>query len=321
MRKMTKDFAIRLALNVLNLFNILLHCLGSYLLICLYKRNTKTVQQTYIINLSLTEILACLVMLLEDGPGLIQFDTRVSMTLKDVNMYLYIVIYVVFCVYYWDMILITTDRLAATILHFKYPLYWDKGKAKLTVIGTWAIAMLACVAISVAYKLTKFNFRNIFTKYVHSAFNFIFILFVIYTYSYIFLKYLQRSREPSRNYGQIGEQVQGICGLFCNSKFYVSILLVATFVIFMGIPNLVYLSYHLSDIHIHKLKEALKLFYQFSFLSDAFVYIFMQPAVRRMLLLKLGLIKPTGSSTLYVHRNVVRTSLALSTAHVNISEV
>ena len=313
-------FAVHVTLVVLNAFNLLSHFVGSYLLICLYKSGAKTVQQTYLINLSLTEILASLIMLLEDGLHFIPFDNSILTEINRTEKYFYIVIYVTFCVYYWDMILITADRLAATILHMKYPLYWDKGKAMNAVIGTWTVAIVTCIAVSIAYKFTKFNFKKIFTNYVHSIFIFSFMLFVVYTYSYIFHKYKQSRRRPSV-YTQNNGRLQSVCGIFCNSKFYITILLVGTFILFMVVPNLIYLFCDLSRSYdTHTVKDIVKIFYQFSFLSDACVYIFMQPAVRATLLTKTGIRRQT-IHVMSVHRTIVNNTLALPRVAITTSGV
>ena len=287
---------------LLNIVNVILHCIGSYLLIHLYKHGTKTVQQTYLINLSLTEILACLMILGED---VMEFTPVDVIIIGKMSKYFHIIVLVTCCCYYWSIVLITSDRLAATILHIKYPLYCDKNKAKYIVVGTWTFALVTSVTISIAYYLTRFDFKMVFTTYTNTVFNFGFIIFVIFTYSYIFHKYKLRQRALSAN------NRQSILQLFRNSKFYVSILLAITFLLFMVTPNFILLFYELSHSDDkHTVRDATKVFYQFSFLSDACVYIFMQPAVRRLFLLKTG-IRRQSISTLFVHRNVLGKDLII----------
>ena len=275
---------IDIALVTMNIINMLYHAMGSFLLISIYKRRRQTTQQLYIINLSLTEFIACVMILLEEFPDLIPMNITVSTTLKLVDKYLYVIIYVIFCLYYISMMFITMDRLLGVLLNIKYPIYWSKRKTKYLLLTTWIIVVIACVVVSTIYKLTKFDYKVFFTTYIHSILNFNFILLVLFTYTYIFHQY---TRSVSRI--QVTRH-QSACSRLFHSKFYVSFLLIVSFLIFMVIPNIFYLIYgKLQRGRGNNVEDIIKLFYQFSFTSDATIYIFMQTAVRRRLWRTLGL--------------------------------
>ena len=51
------DTAIDVTVISLNLCNVVLYTIGTYLLVCLYREGLKTPQQIYLLNLAVTELL------------------------------------------------------------------------------------------------------------------------------------------------------------------------------------------------------------------------------------------------------------------------
>ena len=71
--------------------------------------------------------------------------------------------------------------------------------------------------------------------------------------------------------------------MFRQSRFHMCVLLISTFVLFMVVPNMVYLFYgvvggHKSD----TLDDALLILFNCSYLLDAWIYIFAQRSVRHL---------------------------------------
>ena len=280
---------INVTLITLTVLNLLFHSIGSFLLVTQYRNGKKTVQQMFIINLSLTELSASIVMLLEEVPELIPLDVSVSRVIETISEYIYVIIYVIFCLYYISMVYITMDRFLGILLNFKYPLYWNRTKTRYLLTTTWLVSIITCIAVCVVYSQEKVDYRLFFTKYIHSVFNFGFIALIVVTYSYIIRKFRKRA-TTSLHINFTDQQPQTLCNMICKEKFYVCFLLVTSFILFMVIPNLFYLFYDLSASK-HQLKDEVKVFYQISFLSDAIIYIFMQPSVRRLLWKRLGVNK------------------------------
>lgn len=266
------------ALVCLCTLNSILHVFGAYLLIHIYRSGHKSVQQIYLINLSFIELVTCVCILVEE-----------CLPTNDVNSqirtYLYAVIYVLLCAYNFGMVFITIDRLIATILHIKYPLYWDAGKASNTVVLSWIFYFIMCIAVCLAYKYTAFEFKTIFPDYVHSFLNFGYLALVMFTYAYLFYHY--RKRRLNFTTSNDSSDDTSVCAAFCSSKFYVVVLLMISFLLFLVIPHIVYLffnlSYELNDFY----KDVFKVFYQISFLCDAIIYTFLHPDVRKTLLAKI----------------------------------
>ena len=84
---------------------------------------------------------------------------------------------------------------------------------------------------------------------------------------------------------------QSLWYIFRHSRFYLSVLLVVTFVCFIIVPDLILLFYNLKVVIVSQwkipLKGALIFFGRIAFLSDAGIYIFAQNQVRKLLWRKL----------------------------------
>ena len=272
--------AIDIMLIVLNVLNLLCHSTGTYLLISVYKKGKKTVQQMLLINLSITELVISLPILAEEALDYVSSShTAPAQTAKHI---IYVAINVLFCSYYTSMFYITADRFFGVMLNIKYPLYWSVKKTKVLLLSTALLISIGIVALTVTYKYRPFHYTRIFTLYVHSVLNVAFLLLSISTYAYIFYKYTTR-HVASSDQSNDDMRSRGVCAKLCKSKFYITFLLLISFLLFMVIPNIYFLFKERRG-HGHfendSLKDAVNVFYEVSFLSDAVIYIFLNPLVR-----------------------------------------
>ena len=108
-----------------------LHSIGSYLLVCLYKNGEDHIQQLLIINLSLTEIIGCLL-------GIVEFSTEMSISLGNtsttvIKLHKYTGIFMstgFVCMHFLCVIYIAFDRMFEIYLNIKYSVYFNNTKAK-----------------------------------------------------------------------------------------------------------------------------------------------------------------------------------------------
>lgn len=281
--KPSTAMSFTVAISVLSLANLTLHLIATYILVCLYKSGKKTVQKLYLINLSVTEILASLAVFGQDGMRLL-YGGKLSPIEAEISLQLCIAMHIVFCIYFWNMIFITADRLFATVLHVKYPIYWNKEKAKWAIKTIWLLGVVICVLLSMINILAKTNFREMFINYIYPSCNVFVIVLVLTTYNYIHRMHVRRCRRVS--------PLEFTRKTYTSSapKIYVVVLLVSSFLIFMGLPSLIYLVYRVvvQERDFINVENVIKLFYQLSFLSDSSVYVFLQRDVRRLLLKKVG---------------------------------
>jgi len=278
-----------IALVVMSGLNVMLHSVGTYLCITVYRDNN-SIQITNLINLSLTQALASLVVLLDEASELIYdmmgiTEGSTAMWLRKLDVYLYIVIYVLFCIYYIVMLVITLDKFFEVYLNIRYPIFWDVNKSKRLTYLIWLVSVCVCVLLCVIYHFRPFNYQMIFTEIVSPLFNFTFLLVAVVSYVYIFRRFRHtRTRHPSLNGSKTRESMYTT---FRNSNFHLCALLVVSFIVFMVAPNLAYLFHGWAgQQRSHASKDAIKVSYQLSFLVDFAIYVIMQPEIRGLCLKK-----------------------------------
>ena len=121
-----KDSVVAITLTTLSSVNMVLHSLGSYFLIHLFKKaKKKTPQHLYIICHSISIIVQNLMAVV-----MIVAETYGTADLRNVHEYLGILFGAVMYCYYAFIFYITADRLAGIILHIRYPRYWNVLRAK-----------------------------------------------------------------------------------------------------------------------------------------------------------------------------------------------
>ena len=281
------SLAIEVVLIMLAVLNIVVHSIGLYLLVSLYKYGNDEPQYIYIINLSAT-LLAfniCWFLL-----GVINVIAIISIPLE-VGIYISIITSTVFIVaYYMTLAGITIDRFLEVLLNIKYTIYCGTTKAKLMVSISWFIAVVMTIATLLMHELIAFNFEIIVTKYVYPIADFLFILIAVVSYSFIFHRYKATRNHPSGVFRKgsrrkkVSNSSQSSIVVFRQSRFYVSACLVLNFIVLVAVPDLIFLVANVDNHeHVHQPAEVLMILYNVSFLGDAWVYIFLHPPVRRLL--------------------------------------
>ena len=312
--------ALGLVLVILNILNLILQCTGAFLLISVFKNNHETVEMVYLINLSITGLIANIVILLEECTYLISKSIGISpnhkIIFEDITHYFHITTYVIFCAYYMQMIYITLDRLLVVLLNLRYPLYWNEMKSRKLLAATWLVAIVTSVSISIAHGQAGLDHQFIFIHYISPIYNIVFVVFSVGTYSYLFHQFRLTRMKPTTSANNALEKAQkeSTWQIFRKSRFYVSVLLVISFLLFMVIPNVItvfqrWALNRKSPAAIH----FLKIFHQLLFLSNGTIYVLLQPNVRKILWRKLRVNKLTQLA--------IRWHANHKTMHQNPSEV
>ena len=137
-------------------------------------------------------------------------------------------------------ILVTGDRLVATMLTLKHRLHWTVGRSKLLVRSTWIVSWLVVFPLSSAlyfsYGWKWLQQRGITLLVLHhvpSLLNLFFFIFALTSYITMFVVFIRSRRSFN------GENHTSIFQLFRRSKFYTSVLLVASFLVLNVVPSLV----------------------------------------------------------------------------------
>ena len=263
---------------ILKISNILLHSLGLYLLTCLHKNGGGNVQMVYIMNLSATELIINILSFLRNLPRVVSFSSFNSKKFKEIVMYSYIFDYAIlkFCLYMW-MLYITVDRVCGVLLTLTYPRYWNVYKAKCLVAATWLFSVAIFISMALFYEFDKDEVHLfMISNYFIIIFDFTFVLISTSSYALIFYRF-QKTRKNS--YLGTNTSQQNLWGIFRRSRFYISVLLISTYIVFTIFPDLMWTFGAVGNAH----GFLMSILYAVSYLADGVIYIFMQKKVKKIL--------------------------------------
>lgn len=301
-------------LLILNCTNFFLHSFGSYILLKLYPHSRHKAQQLYLVNLGISE---CLINLLESIRTVIILTQTEGKPSQVGRLTRYYILSIAFTglslVFYLIMIFITIDRLMIMILTYRYRRYWNERKARYLLIATWLFGAATSSTVALLYHTSDTHWESFFFKYIYPTIEILFILIALLTYSFIFHSYRKKRRladqHPSTKRSSVRpRRVSVITGSYNthhrknnsfikrkgkekdlqeninNSVFYIPVLLITSFLLFMIIPDMVYLfvgiiNKNTSDI----LSICCWLSYGTSNFLDAWIYIYFQHDVRNFI--------------------------------------
>ena len=268
-----------------------------YLLLCVYKSSTKTAGQIHIIHLSVVEKLMNFFEAVRRIPDFITLSIEDANILKEIQNYVQIMMFAgISIVYYLDMIYLTLDKLLEIMLNIRYPLYWSTTKSNVLMSVTWLFAGILVTSISLLHHLTEYNWEEHIFKYCFPILNFSFIMIAVTSYGFIFHRFKHAQNDPAINLaprarkigtvGPIPRVIQGhvqpnVFRLIRKSRFLTIFLLIITFILFIVVPDSVYLCQFLNGQESEALNMGCWISYAIGNLADCYIYIFMQPALRK----------------------------------------
>ena len=272
---------LKVTLIILNIANIFLHGIGAYILACLYHKGQPNPQKVFIIHLCVCELLINLFECFRQLFDFLPFTGQDYLNIAAVQNYMLIIMFTgISFVFYALMFYITLDRLLNILLNIKYKIYCHHRGAKYMLQVTWVVGLVISTTVSLTYHFLGFDWETVFFKCFYPILEFAFILIVLVTYVLIFRKYKQSLKLSCRQV----KTVESRSNEFRVSRFCVPVLIILSFVVFMLLPDLIYLFYgvlgnNLSD----TLSACCWISYAISNLIDGWVYIFMQKPVKLML--------------------------------------
>lgn len=282
---------------VMEIVVVLLHMLGLYLLKNLERKDMATPQLIYIMNLSFVEIIINFFYL---AVNILFVMRSFSPTLIDyAKVYKYIELSGantgLILIYYLTMFYILIDKVLEVFLNIKYPITWTLSRAKYLVLGTGLSGIVMAIGFVLAYYFNeKLEYQKPL-KYFYLSFNFLFIAVAAASYSYIFFKFRQSHMRPT--YEMNSTPKESLWKTFRNSRFYLSTLLILSFVVLVLIPDLILFFNPASFLFAARISPIL---FHISYMSDAAIYIFMYPPVKNLLIKKIR-----KKKTCFTSRDVV----------------
>ena len=203
-----------------------------------------------------------------------------------VRMHLEIVLYVFFTfMYTLNYISITIDRLFYIVLGIKYSVYWNRKRTNLLLILIWTLGVISTIAISLTFHAQRSNnkFAENFFQYFYMLMDISFLLVCVVSYTTMF-RLFKRTRHSPATTNQATRARSSSLEIFMNSRFIFSALLVVNFFLLVVIPDFVLLVHHLLSMEEGVvLNNVVWTLFLASHVSDALLYMFTQPDVKRVL--------------------------------------
>jgi len=285
---------------VLNIVNVIFHSMGVSFLRAIYDRTDFKVQYVYLISLSSCELVINILLTTQCALELVGHSSwwishnETAYTIDKAISIIYLIWTTGFSlVFFFTMIYITLDRLVDIYLNIHYDVYWNEHRATILIKITWFIGVLVSIS-SIAFK--DWQWEDTFFEIFYPVLEIGFILLAFYTYTFIFRKF-KAGRKPPHQPLIKGSKISATrqnstFEAFRSSRFYISVFLIFTFILFMIIPDLVYLFLVVVPENVLRLsKEKILtgclISYGIANLSDAFIYIFLQAEVKKYVFRKL----------------------------------
>ena len=171
------------------------------------------------------------------------------------------------------MLFMTLDRLMAVVLNLKYRLYWRVSRTKKVLAAIWIFGLLLSVCFGFLPKDTPQSILMIHI-YLQFAFSVVFVITALLTYATIFWKYKISRRNLLEADSSIGNDLPQ----HSRMHFYIPLLIVFTYMILNATP-------YIMIIFINKAVaiDIDTILFYLGYMSDALIYIFLQPEVRQKL--------------------------------------
>ena len=230
-------------------------------------------------------------------------------------------------VYYATMVYLTLNKLLEVVLNITYQNYCSKFRGKMLLLFTWILGFVFFIAIASLHVRPNtvetpnrkynnisrhventtspalsnqtpideksFSYEHVFT-YFYTGLDIGFIFLAVSSHGYIFNKYRQSKRDPvitRKSSVHPHRKEESLWKVFRKSRFYISALLIMTFLFMVVLPKLVYffIFNHIDDgLCKTLLAVGVAFLYHFSFLLDVVIYVFLHPHLKRVLLKKLS---------------------------------
>lgn len=269
--------------------NIVLHSIGCHLLTVICLKGKSSVQYILVKNLSVIETAISIVGIFITASEMIYHEDGAK-TSNEFDKYLTIIRNTGLAfIYFMAMIYITIDRLLEIYLDLRYHLFCNEGNARRLLVATWCVGVLLVVGFTIPTVLiTKFEYLEPFYKYILTPVSFSFIILAVTSYVSIFVRFRRTRMHPAHTNKMTKKQVSCFYA-FRNSRFFLAVLLITSFILLVELPAFVFMLYHF----VYKSRKYVigaifVLMYDISNIVDAVIYIFVQREVRNEFLRWMG---------------------------------
>lgn len=277
-----------LALDVGNVFFLTFCC--TLLIMKYLKRTHRDPQQLYLINLAASEIVANILLIVRDTANVIRpVNSKIPSPYHTVFWCLNMA-YVsgVSYIYITARFYVTGDRLLHIVLHAKYAQHWTIRRTWKILAVTWFINIFISIGLAL---LTYFRFDYVryeakisrfFAVYILTVVYLLFSVFVVVAYTLMFLNHARSKRHTARKRSTVAPP--SLYSIFTKSRFFISALLVLTYLVLTVIPSLTRAVYLIGGYKVpYPLTFAYLVSTRVSYTVDGVIYTFLQKCIRELL--------------------------------------
>ena len=269
-------------LSTISFVNILVHASGLKLLFCLYRNNEK-VQTLLLIHMSAIEIFGSICWIVIDFLQVValSLSSGSSGIIAIIQEYICLITSSTFLfVYYMVMVYIMIDKFLDIYLDLKYELHCTVYRVNNLMSVTWFIGWMMGIALILISQVWEIDYHMPLVKFIYPVFDVSVLIVMATCYGYVFIKYRKTLTETRHSNWRKGENLLSI---IVRSHFRVTLILVATFIGLVMVPDLMYICEIIENNVVAPPSPPLLITYHFSFLSDAIIYIFIHPDSLRFL--------------------------------------
>ena len=257
--------------------NMILHFFGMYLLLRLRANGETTVEQIFLINMSVVECF-------NTGFSIIIYVSKYFGYSTLHNILLTIHKLQAHALYFSVMWCITLDRLLLVFLDIRYHIYCTERRAKIVVVSTWGFCIVASTLVHIFEVNSAIQEASLLVPF--GVMSSTFLIFVIVTYSVIFYKFIRARTSPPQSIQSRQNHIgfKELFNIFRHSRFFLSALLIFSYVVLYVIPTLLF---HATKTHPRRKKGKLRVMWMstvLSYMVDAMIYILSQPNIREICL-------------------------------------
>ena len=271
-----------------SLVNIILHIFCIILLKSTYHGRYKSPQHLYLANLAVAELSKNLLELTGD---IIAYDNpQIKRNMDEITS----VVSASFAtgVYLTNlsaMFFVTLDRLLVCLKPFRYRATCSISLTKKIILVSWVLLWTESVLISVVLRLIFGTYKVMdmdigdgfwaFTLYIPAIFSGGYLIFAAIAYTKIAMKYVKSQQ-------QVSSQPVTVSSVFRNSKFYVAVLLLVSFLLLQVFPFLTgFFMVNIFRVKDFTNKPIHVVLYVSLYVSDTFdalIYVFIYAPVRKL---------------------------------------
>ena len=166
------------------------------------------------------------------------------------------------------MSFLTLDRFLIFYLNFKYPISLTLRKVARYIYTVVLFTILISLILIVSSNFKEKNYQEILTVmfYVYVTLDILYIVLVVFTYTFIFMVYRRQTRlrkicyTRRENYDQF--------------KLTVPTLIIATYILFSVLPNFLMFFVRINILEISlTLQRIIILMYRFGLITDPLIYV------------------------------------------------